>query len=59
MSETICINKNAILDLVRVKDKFDTIIESLELMSDKKFMESYKKSKVQIKKRDFVDWNES
>lgn len=58
MSETVCINKNAILDLVRIKDKFDTIIESLELMADKEFMESYKKAKDQIKKRDFADWNE-
>ena len=40
------------------KKKSDTIVESLELMRDKKFMRSYKKSKEQIKKRDFVDWNE-
>ncbi len=34
------------------------IQESLELMSDKGFMKSYKKAKKQIEKRDFVDWNE-
>lgn len=45
------------MDLVRVKAEFDTIIESLELMSDEEFMSSYKKSKEQIKKRDFDDWN--
>ena len=57
MADTICIRKDAIMDLVRVKGEFDTIVESLELMSDEKFMSSYKKSKEQIKNRDFVDWN--
>lgn len=57
MADTICIRKDAIMDLVRVKGEFDTIIESLELMSDEEFMSSYKKSKEQIKKRDFDDWN--
>ena len=57
MANTITVNKEAILDLVRVKDEFDSIIESLELMADKEFMESYKKAKEQIKKRDFADWN--
>ena len=58
MADTICVKKDAILDLVRVKNEFDAIIESLELMSDKEFMDSYKKAKEQIKKREFVDWNE-
>jgi len=57
MTETISIRKDVIIDLVRVKDKFDAIIESLELMADSEFMSSYKKAKEQIKKRDFVDWN--
>jgi hypothetical protein len=55
--EMIQINKQAIVDLVRVKESFDTIIESLDLMSDKEFMKSYNKSKEQIKKRDFEDWD--
>lgn len=58
MAQTINVSKEAILDLVRVKEEFDTIIESLELMADKEFMDSYKKSKEQIKKREFADWNE-
>jgi len=58
ITETVKVNKQVILDLVRVKDEFDTIVESLELMGDKEFMDSYKKSKEQIKKREFVDWNE-
>ena len=58
MSGTITVNKDAILDLVRVKEEFDSIVESLELMADKDFMDSYKKAKKQIKQRDFADWNE-
>lgn len=57
MADTICIRKDAIMDLVRVKGEFDTIVESLELMADDKFMSSYKRSKEQIKKGDFDDWN--
>jgi len=56
--ETVTVNKKAIMDLVRVKEEFDMIVESLELMSDKTFMKSYHKAKEQIKKRDFVSWNE-
>ena len=57
-SATVAVNREAILDLVRVKDEFDSIVESLELMSDIEFMASYKKSREQIEKREFVDWNE-
>ena len=58
MAETITVNKQAISDLIRVKEEFDSIVESLELMSNKEFMDSYKKAKEQIKKRDFADWND-
>ena len=58
MSQTINVSKEAISDLVRVKEEFDAIVESLELMSDKEFMNSYKKSKEQVKKREFADWND-
>lgn len=56
--ETITINKKALADLIKVKEDFDSIIESIELMNNKEFMSSYKKSKEQVKKRQFVDWNE-
>ncbi len=56
-TETIMIEKQALNDLRKVKEEFDTIVESLELMQDKEFMESYKKAKEQIKKRDFDEWN--
>ena len=58
MAETIMVTKQAISDLLRVKEEFDSIIESLELMADKDFMNSYKEAKEQIKNRDFADWNE-
>ena len=41
----------------RIKNEFDEVVESLELMPNKEFMDSYKKSKEQIKKRYFVSWN--
>ncbi len=50
--------KEAIIDLIRVKEDFDAIVESLELMSDSEFMESYRKAREQIEKRDFVNWDE-
>jgi len=56
-SATVTVNREAILDLVRVKDEFDSIVESLELMSNPDFMVSYKKSREQVKNRDFVDWD--
>ena len=58
MAETIAVNKQAISDLIKVKEEFDSIVESLELMSNKEFMDSYKQAKEQVKNRDFADWNE-
>ena len=57
MQETILIIREAVEDLVKVKEEFDAIVESIELMSDKAFMNSYKKAKEQIRKRKFADWN--
>lgn len=56
-SETITIKAEALKDLMRIKDEFDAVMESLELMEDKEFMESYKKAKEQIINREFDDWN--
>lgn len=57
MQQAILINREAVKDLIKVKEEFDAIVESIELMSDKAFMDSYKKAKEQIKKREFADWN--
>jgi hypothetical protein len=57
MTDTIAIRREAIADLVRVKEDFDAIIESLELMADKEFMRDYREAKEQIKNREFGDWN--
>src|SRR3989344_6258128 len=51
MSTTVEVNRDAIMDLIKVKDQFDTIVESIELMMNKEFMDSYKRSKQQIKNR--------
>jgi hypothetical protein len=58
MGNTVPIRKDAISDLLRMKEEFDTIVESIELMSDEKFMASMKRSKEQIEKRQFADWHE-
>ena len=55
--DTITINKQALIDLIRVKEDFDAIVESLELMGDKEFMKSYENAKEEIKKSQCVDWN--
>ena len=57
-TKTVTINREASGDLVRIKEEFDTVMESLELMEDEEFMGSYKKAKEEIKNREFVDWNE-
>jgi len=56
--ESIKVDKEAIEDLIRLREEFNSIIESLELMSNPEFMNSYSKAKEQIKKGEFADWNE-
>ncbi len=55
--EEVCITKREIEDLARLTNEINDRVESLELMSDKKFMASLKKAKEQVKKREFADWN--
>ena len=55
--EDVCISKGEIADLARLTREINDRVESLELVGDKEFMASYKKSKDQVKKRDFADWN--
>lgn len=56
--EVVKVNKHAIVDLIRLREEFDSIVDSLELMGDPQFMESYKKSQEQIKKGDFANWDD-
>ncbi len=55
--ENITISKETMQDLVRLKEEFDSVVESIELIGDKEFMDSYKKAKEQIKKREFDSWD--
>ncbi|MAG91204.1 hypothetical protein CMO83_03905 [Candidatus Woesearchaeota archaeon] len=48
MVETIAVNKKAISDLVRIKEEFDAIVESIELMNNPEIQESIRKSKEDI-----------
>ena len=56
--ESVTISKQAMEDLIRIKEEFDLVIESLELMSNEEFMISYKKAKEQVKNKEFDSWNE-
>ena len=55
--KTINISKEASVDLSKLTNEINDRVESLELMEDEKFMEFLNKSKKQIKKRKFADWN--
>ena len=52
----IKVEKEAIEDLKKVREEFDTIVESIELQNDKRFMDSYCKAKKQIEQGEFDDW---
>ncbi len=56
--ETITVDRKALTDLIRLKEEFELIVESLELINDKEFIESHKRAKEQIKKRQLKEWNE-
>jgi len=53
--DTITIDRKVLNDMI---EEFQLMKESLELMQDKEVMESLKRSKEQIKNKDFADWNE-
>jgi hypothetical protein len=57
VTDTIAVRREAIADLLRIKEDFDAVVESLELMSDEEFMRGYKRSREQVKKREFGDWD--
>ena len=54
----IIISKQEIEELAKLTNEINDRIESLELMGDNEFMDSFKKSKEQIEKKEFADWNE-
>lgn len=56
--EKVSINKNVIIDLVKLTEEVNEKVESLLLMSDEEVMEGHKRAKEQIEKRDFGNWNE-
>jgi len=55
MTSTIPVDRDAIERLVQLKVELDSIVESLDLMSDKTFMRSYEKARRQVKNREFVE----
>ncbi len=55
---TLTIDRQAIVDLMKLTNELNDRVESIELMSDPEFMKSLKISKEQIKNREFANWNE-
>lgn len=53
--DTMMVSKSVFNDII---EELEVMKESLELMQDKEFMQSLRKSKEQIKNREFADWNE-
>ena len=49
MGETITIKKKAFDELIKKKEEFDAIVESIELMNNPEVQESLKQSKKDIK----------
>jgi len=50
------IKQEILKDLVEIREKLDSIIETLEIMSDEELMESIKRAREQPPKRDFEDF---
>lgn len=58
MEKSITIDRKALIDLIKLREELDLIVESIELASDPELMESLKRSKEQIEKGELVDWDE-
>tara|TARA_Y100000310_G_C20446314_1_gene698578 strand:+ start:578 stop:778 length:201 start_codon:yes stop_codon:yes gene_type:complete len=56
--ESLTIKKQDFADLMNAIEDIQLKMESIELMQDKEFMDSLKKSDEEVKNRDFADWNE-
>ena len=50
------IRQEIIKDLVEIKEKLESLIETLEIMSDEELIDSIRRAKDQPPKRDFEDF---
>ena len=55
---TVCIDREAIVNMTRLLEELQDRLEAIELASDPDFMESLKKSKEEIKKGDVISFND-
>ena len=56
--ETITIDRKELINLARLAEEINDRLESLELMSDSEVVAGHKRAKEQIKKREFVNWDD-
>ena len=50
------IKHDILKDLMEIREKLDSIIETLEIISDEELIESIKRARKQLPKRDFEDF---
>ena len=56
--EKIMLQKSALADLMRIKEEFEAVVESIELLNNSSFVQANTRAREQIIKRDFASWNE-
>lgn len=56
--EAVKIQRKELMEMVKLVSELNDRIESLELMSDPEVMESHRRAKEQIKKREFANWDD-
>ena len=56
--EAVKIQREELMEIIRLISELNDRIESLELMSDPEVMEAHRRAKEQIKKREFANWDE-
>ncbi|MFQ6136353.1 MAG: hypothetical protein ACE5PM_04135 [Candidatus Hydrothermarchaeales archaeon] len=56
--DRIYMSRKVFEEIMEAKERLDSLIEGVELMNDKEFMESYRRAKGDISERRFEDWEE-
>lgn len=54
--ERIYMSRKVFEEIMEAKERLDSLMESVELMNDREFMESYRRAKKDIARGRFEDW---
>ena len=55
--DKVYMSRKAFEEIMEAKEHLDSLMESVELINDKEFMEGYKKAKEDIKEGRFEEWD--